>query len=246
MPRESLDVIGCSPVRGEGHLLNALGRATAVATPYDYWLLSDLLPTEMIAAIGALPFAPPIAGFDGRRETNNASRHYFTPETRRVRPVIGDVIDLFSEPAVIAALSALAGVDLAKGRLRIEYCQDVDGFWLEPHVDIAAKLITLLIYVSDDPRLADAGTDVYDASPSHRPVARAPSRRRPAVRSRREHLARLYETPDPRPAKVDHRQFRHRRLAGGPRTGAAVTLSGQAGHVGQRQSTVLVAPGTAP
>ena len=177
MPRESLDVIGCSPVRGEGHLLNALGRATAVATPYDYWLLSDLLPTEMIAAIGALPFAPPIAGFDGRRETNNASRHYFTPETRRVRPVIGDVIDLFSGPGVIAALSALAGVDLAKGRLRIEYCQDGDGVWLEPHVDIAAKLITLLIYVSDDPRLADAGTDVYDASPSHRPVARAPYRR---------------------------------------------------------------------
>ena len=55
--------------------------------------------------------------------------------------------------------------------------EDVDGFWLEPHVDISAKLMTLLVYVSDDPRLADAGTDVYDASPEHRPVARAPYRR---------------------------------------------------------------------
>ena len=160
-----------------GHLLAAIGQRTHVRTPYDYWLFSELLPQAVTAAIGDLPFPPPPAtGFDGRRETNNSSRHYFTPATRAVSPVIGQVIDLFSNVAVVAALSGLTGVALSKGRLRIEYCQDVDGFWLEPHVDIAAKLMTLLVYVSDDPRLADAGTDVYDASPDHRPVARAPYR----------------------------------------------------------------------
>ena len=161
-----------------GHLLAALGRSRHVRAPYDYWLMSDLLPVGMVAAIGDLPFPPPPAsGFDGRRETNNSSRHYFTPATRAVRPVIGEVIDLFSNDTVVAALSILTGAPLAEGRLRIEYCQDVDGFWLEPHVDISAKLMTLLVYVSDDPRLADAGTDVYDASPEHRPLARAPYKR---------------------------------------------------------------------
>ena len=74
-------------------------------------------------------------------------------------------------------LSALTGVDLKTGRLRIEYCQDVDGFWLEPHLDIPAKLLTLLVYLSDDPRLADAGTDVYDASPDTVPWRARPIRR---------------------------------------------------------------------
>ena len=171
--------LGDARVDGDAHhLLAALGRRRHMRAPYDYWLLSNLLPQDMIAAIGDLPFPPPPAsGFDGRREANNSSRRYFTSATRAVSPVIGRVIDLFANPAVVAALSEMTGANLARGRLRIEYCQDVDGFWLEPHVDISAKLMTLLVYVSDDPRLADAGTDVYDASPEHRPVARAPYRR---------------------------------------------------------------------
>ena len=170
MPRDSDTAVIPAPAAGVrdsanvGHLLTALAHRRCVSTPYDYWLLSDLLPAPMVDAIGRLPFpAPPASGFDGRRETNNSSRHYFCPATRRAAPVIGDVIDLFSDAAIVEALSALTGVDLKTGRLRVEYCQDVDGFWLEPHVDISAKLMTLLVYVSDDPRLADAGTDVYDA-----------------------------------------------------------------------------------
>ncbi|OYV33337.1 MAG: hypothetical protein B7Z81_11520, partial [Acidocella sp. 20-61-6] len=56
----------------------------------------------------------------------------------------------------------------------IEYCQDVDGFWLEPHRDIAVKLFTMLIYVSEDPALFDAGTDIYDDTPAHNLVASVP------------------------------------------------------------------------
>ena len=184
MPLDVNPTLTGSPLENGGeagdtaHLLAALGRRTHVRTPYDYWLFTDMLPAGVASAIAGLPFAPPPpAGFDGRRETHNSSRHYFTPATRAVSPVIGRTIDLFSDDAVVAALSDLTGVALSEGRLRIEYCQDVDGFWLEPHVDISAKLMTLLVYVSDDPRLADAGTDVYDASPEHRPVARAPYRR---------------------------------------------------------------------
>ncbi|MBS0244560.1 MAG: 2OG-Fe(II) oxygenase, partial [Proteobacteria bacterium] len=66
------------------------------------------------------------------------------------------------------------GTDLSQGHLRVEYCQDVNGFWLEPHVDISVKLFTMLVYLSDDPALYDAGTDIYDASPEHKLVGTAP------------------------------------------------------------------------
>ena len=60
------------------------------------------------------------------------------------------------------------------GQLRIEYCQDVEGFWLEPHVDIPVKLLTMLIYLTDAPELHDAGTDLYDNSPEHKLVSCVP------------------------------------------------------------------------
>ncbi len=83
----------------------------------------------------------------------------------------------FSDPLVIRALEKKTGARLADGFLRIEYCQDTDGFWLEPHLDISVKLFTMLIYLSDDPDLFDAGTDVYDASPEHKLVASVPYER---------------------------------------------------------------------
>ncbi|MDR3512824.1 MAG: 2OG-Fe(II) oxygenase [Caulobacteraceae bacterium] len=155
-------------------LLASLEQAERADQPFAHWLLEDALPARVAAAIAALPFDPPTgARFDGRRETNNSSRVYVSPEVQARFPVCRKLADGFRDPRVIAALEVLTGARLAAGRLRIEYCQDVDGFWLEPHVDIPVKLFTLLIYLSDDPALADAGTDIYDASPEHRPAGRA-------------------------------------------------------------------------
>jgi hypothetical protein len=157
------------------HFLDCLARAVHVREPYDYWLLDDVLPGAVIDAIAALPVPPPQdCVFNGRRESNNSTRVYFSPENRAKFSVCQDVAEVFADPVVVAALEKATRTDLSKGHLRIEYCQDVDGFWLEPHCDIAVKLFTMLIYLSDDPNLADAGTDVYDATPEHRLVASAP------------------------------------------------------------------------
>ena len=55
-----------------------------------------------------------------------------------------------------------AGCTLGGSFLRIEYCLDTDGFWLEPHTDIGAKLFTMLVYLSDHPEAEDWGTDIMD------------------------------------------------------------------------------------
>jgi hypothetical protein len=51
--------------------------------------------------------------------------------------------------------------------LRLEYAQDTDGFWLEPHTDLGVKTFTMLLYLSADPSHSDLGTDIYDADKRH-------------------------------------------------------------------------------
>ncbi|MDR3448930.1 MAG: 2OG-Fe(II) oxygenase [Alphaproteobacteria bacterium] len=158
-----------------GHFLASLGRAAHQTAPFDYWLLDDAFPEDVVDRVADLPFLPPENPlFEGRRECNNSTRVYFSPENQDKFPVCRDLVETFSNPSILAAIERMTHADVSKGQLRIEYCQDVDGFWLEPHLDISVKLFTMLVYLSDDPNLFDAGTDIYDSTPEHRLVASAP------------------------------------------------------------------------
>jgi hypothetical protein len=163
-------------------LLTCMAQANHVRSPFDHWLLQDVLPSDWVDAIANLPFDPPQeAVFDGRREANNSTRVYFNPANRArfavCEQMAEQMAELFSDHYVIAGLQAITGARLSHGHLRIEYCQDVDGFWLEPHLDISVKLFTMLVYLSDDPALSDSGTDIYDDTPERKLVASAPYER---------------------------------------------------------------------
>ncbi len=150
--------------------------------PFDHWLLENPLPAEDCDAIAALPFAPP-GGlvFNGKRETNNATRVYFTPENQERFAVCRRVVAGFQDERVRAAIEAATGAGLSDSHLRIEYCQDTDGFWLEPHTDIAVKTFTMLVYLSDDPALAKTGTDLYEGPPHFQYAGSAPYGRNKGV-----------------------------------------------------------------
>ncbi len=155
--------------------IDCLERSNHVTKSFDYWLLTDPLLNSTCEAVTALPIAPPATPLlNGRREGNNSTRVYFSPDVQEQFPICGEIASAFRHPRVIKAIEATTGTDLSTGQLRIEYCQDTDGFWLEPHVDIPVKLFTMLIYLSNAPELYDAGTDIYDESPEHRLVATAP------------------------------------------------------------------------
>ena len=158
--------------------LDCLAGSERRTSPFRYWLLMDALPSETVDAIAALPFDPPgQAQFDGRRETNNSTRVYFSSENQMRFAVCREVAEAFKHPLVTAAIERETGTDLSEGQLRVEYCQDVDGFWLEPHVDIPVKLFTMLVYLSGEAELRHAGTDIYDATPAHNLVGTAPYER---------------------------------------------------------------------
>ncbi len=156
--------------------LECLENADHQNEPFDYWLLKLPLPAKDVEDLIDLPIPPPSseAIFNGRRETNNAMRVYFTPENQERHPVCRRVVEGFQDPRVRKAIEQKTGTDLSDTRLRIEYCQDTPGFWLEPHTDIFVKKFTMLVYLSDDQGLKLAGTDIHEGPPDFKYVTSAP------------------------------------------------------------------------
>jgi hypothetical protein len=145
------------------HFARACARAKHSAMPYDYWLFDDILPNATHLALTALTPAPAVAvKTAGRRETNNATRCFLDEATQRACPEAAALAGFLHSPRAIKMWRDLTGADLSGTFLRIEYCQDVAGFWLEPHTDIGAKKFTLLIYLADPSPGECWGTDILN------------------------------------------------------------------------------------
>lgn len=154
-------------------LMSSFAKAERHETPYRHWLVKSCLPEATLDELNSLPFpAPTLGGISGKREVHNATRKYFDVENRARYPSIAAVSAALQDSRVTGAIETTFGTRLAGTYLRIEYAQDTNGFWLEPHSDLGVKLFTFLLYASRDASHADLGTDIYDAD--KRRVARSP------------------------------------------------------------------------
>lgn len=141
--------------------------------PYPHWVLKKCFPDDTIEDILGLPFpAPSLDGVSGKRELHNATRKYFDVENRDKFASVNAVSAAFQDKRITDMIEKTFGTDLSGTYLRIEFAQDTDGFWLEPHTDLGVKSFTMLLYLSDEEGHDNLGTDVYDADKSH--VARSP------------------------------------------------------------------------
>jgi hypothetical protein len=142
----------------------SFGRARLHEEPYRHWLLDEVFPPAVAAELRDLPFSPPrLGGLSGKRELHNDKRHYFDATNNARFPQCGAVAEAFQSSEVVGLIRRRTGLDLTGTYVRLEYAQDVDGFWLEPHTDLGVKKFTMLIYLSDGPAQADLGTDIYRA-----------------------------------------------------------------------------------
>ena len=141
--------------------LDSLDRCDSNPFPFRHWLLDRMLPARTCNAIDALRFTPPpIEDTLGKRETHNTTRLFFGTANRVDYPVCDAVATALQSDAVVRHIQQICDVTLAGSHLRIEYCLDTDGFWLEPHTDIGAKLFTMLVYLSDGADAENWGTDL--------------------------------------------------------------------------------------
>ena len=147
---------------------NSMRASKSVPSPYRHWFLNNCLPADALAPIQELPFeAPALSGISGKRELHNATRKYFDAENRVKFPVVEAVADGFQAPEMTREIETYFGTSLKGTYLRIEFAQDINGFWLEPHTDLGVKVFTMLLYLSVDPQHAGLGTDIYDHDKKH-------------------------------------------------------------------------------
>lgn len=141
--------------------------------PYPHWILKGCFPEDIVEDVLNLPFpAPSLDGVSGKRELHNNTRKYFDVENRKVFSAVEAVAKAFQDKRITELIAKTFGTNLDRTYLRIEYAQDIDGFWLEPHTDLGVKSFTMLLYLSDEEGHEDLGTDIYDANKEH--VGRSP------------------------------------------------------------------------
>jgi hypothetical protein len=154
-------------------LIASITASQRVETPYPHWFLTRCLPEEALDAILELPFpAPDLGGVSGKREIHNATRKYFDSENRARFAVCEAFCRAFQDRRLTDAIAGHYRARLAGCYLRVEYGQDTDGFWLEPHTDLGVKSFTMLLYLSKIPQHASLGTDIYDTAKQR--VGRSP------------------------------------------------------------------------
>ena len=154
-------------------LLESIAGARREEQPYRHWFLQRCLPADAVDPILDLPFpAPDLGGVSGKRELHNATRKYFDVENRAKFPVCEGFCQAFQDKRVTDKVANFFGSRLNGTYLRIEYGQDTDSFWLEPHTDLGVKMFTMLLYMSKNPQHRSLGTDIYDQDKKH--VATSP------------------------------------------------------------------------
>jgi hypothetical protein len=145
------------------HFISALSRAKVEEEPYLRWYIKEIFPESVCTAILVLPIAPPMLGStDGTRGTYNNKRTFFTPELRKEFPICEKLCQALQSREIARQFERTCGIDADGTFLRLEYMQDLDGMWLEPHRDIKEKVFSMVIYLCTGPYAKDWGTDIYD------------------------------------------------------------------------------------
>jgi hypothetical protein len=155
-----------APEAVAGHMVAALGAATRGEDPYRHWRLSQVLPESIAVGMVMLPIRPPLIDECGGvrdLDDNNGKRAFLTPSLCAAFPVAACLAEAMQHPWTARALAETLGIEVEGGYLRMEYIQDTDGAWLEPHRDIPEKLFSMVIYLCTGPHAKDWGTDIYDA-----------------------------------------------------------------------------------
>ena len=148
--------------------LHALKQAREEAWPFRHWVLHGVLDAHTLAGLKEWPHAAPEVTYTlGRREENNPTRRYVDAGAIESYWPAKALAVAFQDARVVSTIETECGASLAGTNLRIEYAQDSEGFWLEPHTDIGVKAFTMFVYLDDGEEPRDWGTDFFSDGSTH-------------------------------------------------------------------------------
>jgi hypothetical protein len=146
----------------------SIGARRAFDKPYRHYLIENAFPADVSETLANLPFAAPVLnGVSGKRELHNDQRSYFDAAAMVRFPVMRDVAEALQSRRITRLIHETFDAPIDDTFLRLEYAQDIDGFWLQPHTDLGVKKFTCLIYLSQGPGHETLGTDIYSSKEQH-------------------------------------------------------------------------------
>jgi hypothetical protein len=152
-------------------LLRALRHSTTRCDdPFLHYFIEQPLTTAMLNEVCDTQIADGPRVYDGTRAGNargaaqNANtRVFITTENVRCYPALGVLVDELLSRDTIETIEAQLRRPFDGCCLRMEVICDRQGFWLEPHTDIAEKRLSMLLYANPCQEGEHLGTDLYDA-----------------------------------------------------------------------------------
>ena len=115
---------------------------TPYTTPEKWWRVHKAFTEAQVKKMIKLFPEEVSENLSGRRASANKFRTFITRDSKGA-----DIFKDWNTLEKKMKKSDITGVDMKYGNLRIELCQDGPEFWLEQHVDIPEKLMTLQIYL---------------------------------------------------------------------------------------------------
>jgi len=150
-------------------LINAIkNNSTKILDPFVHWEIDKPLSEEMLKEICQTKISDAPRAYDGTRAADKTGdgldgtlRYYLDKKNIHKHPALRSLIDDLLNGDSIRYMESILNKDLSKAFLRIEIIADRNGFWLEPHIDIKEKLMSMLLYANPYNETENLGTDFY-------------------------------------------------------------------------------------
>jgi len=131
--------------------------------PFKHYTFTQFFCDKELAEINNLQLANHSASLDGARTTNN-NRFFVDKDNMSDNFTLARVVDFFLRDEIIDMFESESGKTIRGNYLRVEFIEDKEKSWLEPHVDISEKLMSFLVYLNNTDESEDIGTALYDSN----------------------------------------------------------------------------------
>lgn len=109
------------------------------------------------------------SGSNTKKDSNSQFREFISKENIYKYPNLLQLIHEMQTPECYNLVKDILkdDRDYSNSYVRLEILRDLNGFWLQPHIDIPEKLISCLIYINCNGEDFSLGTDLYDTNKNY-------------------------------------------------------------------------------
>lgn len=129
--------------------------------PFKHYIFTEFFCERELADINRVQLSNHSASLDGARTTNN-NRFFVDKENMWSNSALNRIVDFFLRDDIILMFEQESGKTIRGNYLRVEFIEDREKSWLEPHVDISEKIMSFLVYLNNTNEDVEIGTALYD------------------------------------------------------------------------------------